>query len=69
MNETLDNESINRPGSPMEPPPSVPDNYLTIPGTHMALPQVVTPEAEQKDDRPVNSKADFEAMVEFLFSR
>ena len=32
MNETLDNESINRPGSPMEPPPpSDLDNYLTFP--------------------------------------
>ena len=60
MNETLDNESIKRPESPMGPPPSSPPKSTSSIESH--------PETEKKDARPVNSKADFEAMIEFYLA-
>ena len=71
MNETLDKESIKRPDSPDYPPPT--HDYRPpspdYPPSKSTSPVESPPEhMVKKDTRPVNSKSDFEAMVEFYLA-
>ena len=81
MNETLDKESIKRPDSPDYPPPThdyrppSPDYPPPVSTSPIDPPPKSTSPVEsppehmvKKDTRPVNSKSDFEAMVEFYLA-